>query len=128
LNRPIANIVAWWQIIDMKNIQIIDGASNATFSLFQATEEEFTSIFPNGREMDVIEDVIQRMGENEADRVIGPIWNRPILKRDAIGIHGTLFYGSEHRREHLPRSGREVDWASGSINSAQRALFAQHRE
>ncbi len=123
----IADVAARWQIGGMKNIQIIDGASNATFSLFQATEEEFAAIFPDGREMDVIEDVILRLGEDETDRVIGPIWDRPILKRDAVGIHGTLFYDSEHRREFLPHSGREVDWASGSINQAQRALFARHR-
>ena len=32
----------------MKNIQIIDGALNATFSVFQATDDEFASIFPSG--------------------------------------------------------------------------------
>ena len=30
----------------MKNIQIIDGALNCTFSLFQATDEEFQLLFP----------------------------------------------------------------------------------
>lgn len=30
----------------MKNVQVIDGATNATFSLFQATDEEFAAIFP----------------------------------------------------------------------------------
>lgn len=112
----------------MKNIQIIDSAANATFSLFQATDEEFAEIFPDGREMILIEDVIGLLGEDATGRVLGPVWDRPILKRDAIGIHGTLFYESEHRREHLPVSGREVDWPSGSINPAQRTLFARHSE
>jgi len=111
----------------MKNIQIIDGAANATFSLFQATDEEFAAIFPNGSEMQIIEDVFERLGNEEASRVIGPMWERPILKREALGIHGTLFYDSEARREFLPMSGREVDWPNGSINSAQRALFASIR-
>ena len=35
----------------MKNIQIIDGARNATFSIFQATDEAFEAIFPDGRDM-----------------------------------------------------------------------------
>ena len=30
----------------MKNIQIIDGALNATFSVFQAAAEAFAAIFP----------------------------------------------------------------------------------
>ena len=37
----------------MKNIQIIDRAENATFSLFQATDEEFDAIFPgDGQDME----------------------------------------------------------------------------
>jgi hypothetical protein len=111
----------------MKNIQIIDRAANATFSLFQATEEEFAAIFPNGSEMQIVEDVIGRLGDEEANRVISPVWERPILKREALGINGTLFDDSENRRVFLPPSGREVDWPSGSINRAQRELFASHR-
>ena len=111
----------------MKNLQIVDGAANATFSLFQATHEEFSKLFPDGREMDLIEDVIERLGDPEASRLLSAIWDRPILKRDALGIHGTLFFDSEHRREHLPPSGRETDWPAGSINPAQRDLFARRR-
>lgn len=111
----------------MKNIQIIDGADNATFSLFQATEAEFAAIFLDQSEMEIIEDVFDRLGGEETSRVLGPIWDRPILKRDVVGIHGTLFYGSEHRREYLPPSRREVDWDSSSVNPAQRALFAQYQ-
>ncbi|UCI08426.1 hypothetical protein [Mesorhizobium sp. B1-1-8] len=109
----------------MKNIQIIDGAVNATFSIFQATEEEFAAIFPDGQDMELAEDLFERLGDKEAGRVLVPLWNRPVLKRDALGIHGTLFYNNEHRR--IPQSKREVDWDDGSINQAQRDLFSRHR-
>jgi hypothetical protein len=112
----------------MKNIQIIDGAANATFSLFQATDDEFLAMFPNGSDMQIVDDVFERLGNEEASRVIVPMWNRPILKRDAVGIHGTLFYDSEHRREYLPATGREIDWSEESLNPAQRVLFASLRE
>ncbi|RWC87581.1 MAG: hypothetical protein E5W64_10105 [Mesorhizobium sp.] len=108
----------------MKNIQIIDGALNATFSIFQATEEEFAAIFPDGRDMELAEDLFERLGEEEAGRMLAPLWSRPILKRDALGIHGTLFYNNEHRQ--IPRSKREVDWDS-ALNEAQRKLFSRHR-
>jgi hypothetical protein len=111
----------------MKNIQIIDGAVNATFSVFQVTEEEFAAIFPGGRDIELVEDLIERLGEEAAGAVLAPIWDRPILKRDALGIHGTLFYDNEHRREHVPPSKREVDWDRGSLNQTQRDLFARHR-
>jgi len=112
---------------NMKNIQIIDGAVNATFSLFQATKEEFDAIFPDGRDLELVEDLIERLGEKAAGAALTPLWDRPILKRDAVGIHGTLFYDNERRRGYIPPSKREVDWDSGSVNQAQRDLFAKHR-
>jgi hypothetical protein len=111
----------------MKNIQIIDGATNATFSVFQATAEEFDAIFPDGRDMELAEDLIDRLGDDAAGAVLAPLWSRPILKRDALGIHGTLFYDNEDRRAYIQPSKREVDWDSRSINQAQRDLFAKHR-
>lgn len=42
----------------LKNIQIIDRAENATFSVFQATEEEFSAIFTaDGQDIELIEDL-----------------------------------------------------------------------
>jgi hypothetical protein len=109
----------------MKNVQIIDGASNATYSLFQATDDEFAAIFPKGRDMETIEDLHERLGGEEAGRVLEGLWSRPILKRDALGLHGTLFYDNEHRE--LLASKREVDWDEQSISPAQRELFARHK-
>jgi hypothetical protein len=112
----------------LKKIQIIDRASNATFSVFQATEGEFSAIFPaDGQDIELIEDFIARCGDDQAGRILRPIWERSILKRDAQGIHGTLYYEYEDRRKHLPATKREVDWYQGAINSAQRRLFASKR-
>ena len=111
----------------MRNIQIIDGALNATFSIFQATDEEFAAIFPGDRDIEIADELVERLGGAEAERLLSPLWKRPILKRDAHGIHGTLFYDAEERREFLPKSKREVDWDERYVNEAQRALFRQHR-
>ena len=112
----------------MRNIQVVDGAVNATLSLFQATEEEFLAIFPDGRDMELFEDLIARLGENQVGRLLSAIWHRPILKRAANGIHGRLFYDNENRREHVPASKREVDWDERAINQAQRDLFSRYRD
>lgn len=109
----------------MKNIQVIDGAGNATFSVFQATDEAFAAIFPDGRDIELVEDLIERLGEEEAGRVLTPLWSRPVLKRDAMGLHGTLYY--DHDGGHIPASKREVDRDDRSINPAQRELFSRHR-
>jgi hypothetical protein len=109
----------------MKNIQIVDGADNATYSVFQATDEEFAAIFPDGRDIELAEDLFARLGEARAASILTPIWERPILKRDIQGLHGTLFYDNEDRQ--IPASKREVDWDDRSINEAQRQLFKTAR-
>ena len=111
----------------MKNIQIIDRAENATFSVFQATDEEFDALFPNDQDIEFIQEFVERVGDDMAGVVLGPIWERPILKRDAQGIHGTLFYEWKDRREHFPASKREVDLDERSINEAQLLLFRANR-
>lgn len=111
----------------MKNILMVDGAMNATYSVFQATDEEFATLFPNGEEIDVIEDVIARTGEGISEDIFNRVWNRPILKSDTQGIHATLIFDDPSRRDYLPPSRREVDWDDGSINEAQRQLFRSRR-
>ncbi|WP_210241808.1 hypothetical protein [Mesorhizobium sp. B2-5-9] len=73
----------------------------------------------------MIEDLIERLGD-EAGRMLALLWERPILKRDALGIHGTLFFDAERPRRKIPQSKREVDWDDSSINQAQ-ILFARNR-
>ncbi|HET6238475.1 MAG TPA: hypothetical protein VFE41_26490 [Acetobacteraceae bacterium] len=93
----------------MKNIQIIDDAANCTFSLFQATDEEDLRSLP--RQADVLE-------------ALNRIWERPIRKQDAHGIHGTLFYELERYKKWY-REKREDAVDAPAINQAQRRrLFA----
>ena len=110
----------------MKNVQIIDGATNATFSVFQATDEEFAAIFPEGRDMELIEDLVERLGDDGAGQILNALWNRPILKREAVGLHGTLFY--DNQRRLIPATKREVDWEDSALNQAQRGLFSVRPE
>lgn len=112
----------------LKNIQIIDRAVNATFSLFQATDAEFAAIFSGaGQDIELVEDFTERVGEEQALRILSPVWERPILTREAQGIHGTLYYEYADRKRYLPASKREVDWPDSYVNLAQRKLFASKR-
>jgi hypothetical protein len=110
----------------VKNIQIIDGADHATFSVFRATDEEFDYLFPaQGQDIEVIEDFFARHHETFAAETLGKLWERPIHKRDAHGIHGTLFYDHEDKRHHLPSSKREIDQDPSQINAAERELYTR---
>jgi hypothetical protein len=113
----------------MKNIQVIDGADNATFSIFQATEEEFILIFPKpGQDLEVVEDFVSRVGESAAALTLTPLWQRPVSKENVQGIHGTLFYDYQSRAKYLPTSRREIDRAAGQLNEWQRRLYDELRK
>jgi hypothetical protein len=95
----------------LKNVQIIDDGDNATFSIFQATDDEFAEIFPGpGQDMEIAEDFFQRVGEVRAGQILEPMRERPILKRDAHGVHGTIYYGYASKRQHIPKTKREAAW------------------
>ncbi len=104
----------------MRNVQVIDGADNCTFSLFQLTDEEFALVFPgDGQDIQFAEELT-----SAAKRALLAAWERPIRKSDAVGLHGTLFYGFADRRGSFPATRRERDWDARALNGAQRRLYA----
>jgi hypothetical protein len=107
----------------MKNIQIIDGAQNCTFSLFQATDEEFVLLFPeHQQDIQYAEDLASAEHQDEVRAALDRIWQRPIRKQDVRGIHGTLFYQLERYKKWY-REKREDAVDPLAINQAQRRLF-----
>ena len=103
----------------MKNVQIMDVADNCTFSIYQFTDEEFALVFPVvGQDLEFIDDVLGR--QPGMDFV--PIWKRPILKRDIVGLHGTLFYEFDRKRRYFPVTKRERDWDALARSEAERKL------
>lgn len=82
----------------MKNIQVIDGARNSAYDIFAATEEEFSLIFPLGQDVAFIDEVMARRPEMSLD----DIWKRRIPKRQAMGIHGLLFYELDYKKQYYP--------------------------
>lgn len=58
----------------MNSVQVIDGAGNATFSVFQATDKEFKLIYPgDGQDMEIVEDFVERVGVDSANEVLNAI-------------------------------------------------------
>lgn len=86
----------------MKNIQVIDGANNSVYDIFAATEEEFALIYPKGEDVAFIREVMARGPEKELREAFVCIWKRRIPKRDAMGIHGILFYELDHKMKYYP--------------------------
>lgn len=110
----------------MKNIQVIDGASNATYSLFGVAEADFRLLFPGDQDVAFDDELRARLGEQKAQEILARAWRRPVWKASARGIHGTLFFGLEEKKEWYP-SRREADVDPRCINDAQRKLYAKKR-
>lgn len=96
-----------------KNIQIIDGALNCKYSIFAASPEDFKEIFPaDGQDIEFINDFFERIGENRATEILNRLWLAPIDKKTVQGIHGTLFYELEYKKEFYPTK-REREMVTG---------------
>jgi len=93
----------------MKNIQVIDGADNCTYDIYSISEDKFLILFPNERQnVEFIEDVFKRLGDEFAGNLLADLWGAPCSKSSVEGIHGTLFFQLENKREFYP-SKRECD-------------------
>jgi hypothetical protein len=86
----------------VKNIQVIDGAGNCAYDIFQATDEEFGAIFPGGEDVAFIDEVYARGRRELLDQCFAAIWSRRIPKAQAMGVHGLLFYELEHKKQFYP--------------------------
>jgi hypothetical protein len=53
----------------MRNVQVIDGGANCTYSLFEVADSDFASLFPDDQDIGFIDEVIDRLGADEADLV-----------------------------------------------------------
>ena len=86
----------------MKNIQVIDGAVNCVYDIFQATDEEFKIIYPNGEDVAFIDEVYAKGEKELLDKAFTAIWARRVPKVQANGIHGLLFYELESKKPYYP--------------------------
>jgi len=86
----------------MKNIQVIDGAINCVYEIFAATDEEFSLIFADGQDIAFIDEVYEQRRSEQLDAAFKNIWGRRILKREAMGIHGVLFYELDSKKCFYP--------------------------
>ena len=86
----------------MKNVQIIDGAQNCVYDIFEVTDEEFSMIFPEGTDIAFIDEVYEKQNPKMLDAAFDRIWKRRVPKAKAKGIHGTIFYELVEKKAYYP--------------------------
>jgi hypothetical protein len=87
----------------MKNIQVIDGAFNSVFELYSVSDEVFVRLFPGGADISFMEDF------PDDDPVWIDFYQKPVRKRDVIGIHGTLHLNDKSIKSPCFPTRREAD-------------------
>ncbi len=86
----------------MKNVQIIDGADNCTYDIFSIDDESFMLIFPNGHDIEFVDDFRDRLGLEKANKILRLLWKKRADKKTVHGIHGTLFFQLQLKKEFYP--------------------------
>lgn len=100
----------------MKNIQIIDGAENCVYDIFQAEDDGFAIIFPNQTDIAFIDEIYSRGNKEQLDKIFSRIWARRIEKKNAMGIHGIIFYELEKKKSYyFTRKDEEAINPDGSL-------------
>ena len=72
------------------------------YDIFAATDEEFALIFSSGTDVAFIDEVYEQQSTEVLDAAFKAIWQRRVPKSQAAGIHGILFYESEHKKVYYP--------------------------
>jgi hypothetical protein len=86
------------------------------YDIFAATDEEFALIFSEGQDIAFIDEVYERGGDDAAlNRAFEALWRRRLVKAQAMGIHGQLFYQLDEKKPFYPtRRDEEAENPGGS--------------
>ncbi|MEM6413084.1 MAG: hypothetical protein AAF720_00305 [Pseudomonadota bacterium] len=86
-----------------KNIQVIDGADNCAYDVYKVSDEDFKIVFPEeGQDIEFADDLFTRLNQAEIDDLTSRMWQHLLDKPEIDGIHGTLFYELEYKKEFYP--------------------------
>jgi hypothetical protein len=96
----------------MKHIQVIDGALNCTYDIFASSEGDFDEIFPDGQDIEFIEDFIKRVGKKKAGEITQRLFFHRVDKKTVQGIQGTLFYELGFKKQFYPTK-KEAEMVTG---------------
>lgn len=88
------------------NVQVIDGASNSIFEIYNISEEQFNIFFSNGADVAFTSD-FPHLDDDEDFWSL--FYSRRVDKKKVKGIHGTLHLeGNDAEKECFPNR-KETD-------------------
>ncbi|HEX6835436.1 MAG TPA: hypothetical protein VF334_02630, partial [Polyangia bacterium] len=88
-----------------------------------ATEADFAAMFPDGQDIEFIEDFSKRVAKRRAAAILRRLFALPVHKTKVRGIHGTLFYQLTIKKRFYPTK-KESEMPPGSRPLAVQAVYA----
>ena len=93
----------------MRNIQVIDGADNCAYDIFEMCDEDFQEMFPGeGQDIEFVGDFVARAGNERSHEILKKLWKKRIDKRLVDGIHGTLFYELDFKNNTIQTKKNQI--------------------
>jgi hypothetical protein len=87
----------------VKNIMIIDGADNCAYDVFAATDDEFAFIFPaKGQDVAFADEIWAEPASPLMRQTFDALWTRPVDKKTMTGLHGTIYFQLENKKQYYP--------------------------
>ena len=87
----------------MKNIQVVDGANNSIFEVYQVSDGIFEIVFPDGNDVAFIGDVETLLEDEYSNDFWQVLYQNKVNKKEILGIHGTLHLtGSNCLKKYFP--------------------------
>jgi len=93
----------------MKNIQIIDGAVNSVFEVYEVSDDLFELVFPNNGDIAFLNEVDERFEKVGGDQNWELVYKKQVDKKHILGIHGTLHLTGSHCEKDYYPSHKEAE-------------------
>jgi hypothetical protein len=86
-----------------RNVMVVDGAENCAYDIYATSEEDFGIFFPApDQDIAFIDEIVTGASSSDATVALARLWDHRVEKRNAVGIHGTIFFELQNKKQFYP--------------------------
>jgi len=99
----------------MKNIQVIDGAINSIYEIYEVSDDIFQEIFPGNINVAFADDVREKIEIKFGNKFWDEFYRKRVKKEKVRGIHGTFHLPLSNVAKECFPTRREEEVTSGGF-------------
>jgi hypothetical protein len=113
----------------MKNIQVIYGALNSVFGIYEVPDDLFKVMFPNGSDIGFTDEVDKAFRKRGGRRLWNVVYGHPVDKKRVRGIQGTLHLDTSPVSKKYFPTRKEADvWIGRSVSPERSRVKPNKRQ